>query len=52
MSINKIFLQDLKSLKKKYKENPKAFKKRMRNADALMGNMDSMEFVNKIMKKK
>lgn len=52
MSFNTIFLQDLKELKKKYKENPKAFKKRMRNADAISGPTDSMEYVEKKMKKK
>ena len=52
MSINKIFLQDLKEVKKQYKEDPKAFKKRIRNADALMGPTDSMEFVEKKMKQK
>ena len=52
MSIIKIFLQDLEELKRKFKEDPKAFRKRMRNADALMGTKDSMKFVNKIMKKK
>jgi hypothetical protein len=52
MSINKIFLQDLKEVKKQYKENPKAFKKRIKNANALIGPTDAMEYVRKIMKEK
>lgn len=51
MSFNKIYLQDLKELKADYKQDPKAFKRRMQKADALIGPNDSMKFVEKIMKK-
>lgn len=51
MSFNKIYLQDLKELKEDYKQDPKAFKKRMQKADALIGPTDSMKFVEKIIKK-
>lgn len=52
MSINKIYLQDVKELKKKYKEDPEGFKTRIKKADALIGPTDSMEYVHKIMKNK
>lgn len=52
MGFNKIYLQDLKEVKKDYKQDPKAFKRRIQNAEALIGPTNSMQFVKKIMKEK
>ena len=52
MSFNKIFLQEEKELKKRYAEDPEAFKRWINKADALIGPEKSMKFVEKIMKKK
>jgi hypothetical protein len=51
MSINKIYLKDLKELKKDYNQDPEKFKNRMIKADALIGPIDSISWVEKIMKK-
>jgi hypothetical protein len=52
MGFNKVFLNELKEVKKQYTEDPEGFKRRIQKADALIGPTDSMKFVEKIMKKK
>ena len=48
MSINKIFLKELKELKKDYKKDPESFKNKIKKADALIGPNDSVLFAEKI----
>lgn len=52
MSFNKIYLRELKDVKKEYTEDPEGFKRRISKADVLIGPTSSMKFVEKIMKKK
>jgi len=52
MSFNKIYLRELKEVKKEYSEDPEGFKRRMSKADALIGPTGSMKFIEKIMKQK
>lgn len=52
MSFNKIYLRELKDIKKEYSEDPTGFKKRMIKADALIGPVSSVRFVEKVMKQK
>ncbi len=52
MSFNKIYLRELKDVKKEYTEDPESFKRRMQKADALIGPVSSVKFVEKVMKTK
>jgi len=52
MSFNKIYLRDLKEVKKEFSEDPQGFKRRMTKADALIGPVSSVRFVEKVMKTK
>jgi hypothetical protein len=50
--MNKIYLQDVEELKRKYSEDPEGFVRKIRKADALIGPEDSMLFVDGVMNTK
>lgn len=52
MGFNKIILPDIKEMKERYKQEPKSTLNWIIKADAIIGPVESVRYVEKLLKKK